>query len=511
MGKTTQTETHSKSAKAEQNLKGHNLKPNAVKLDTKGISVKKADDFSEWYTQVIQKADLAEYSAVSGCIVYKPTSYSIWEKIRDVVDVKLKSFGVKNAYFPLLIPERLLKKEATHVAGFTPEVAWVTEAGDTKLDERLAIRPTSETIMYDSYSRWVRSHRDLPLKINQWNNVIRWEFKHPTPFLRGREFLWNEGHTVFASKKEAEAEREQIVGMYTEVCENYLALPVLVGKKSTGETFAGAEYTISLEMLMPGGKAIQGPDFHHDGQIFSKAFDISFLNEKGEKEFAWQNTWAITTRVLGVLFAVHGDDKGLVLPPKVAPTQVVIVPIVFEDSKNAVLFKANEILKKLTEKGLRVELDAREGYTPGWKFNEWEVKGVPIRLEFGPKDMEKHQVMLVRRDTGEKQALPISALADEVELVLTQIQESLFKKAKTNLDTSIVTVDNLSEAKKQLEKQKLLFAAWCNTAECEEKFKADTGAKSLNSPLSQPELKKGQKCFACGKMAKAWFYFGRSY
>ncbi len=515
MGKNNHQEAHpkdknSKPAKVEISIKP-NAKSNPAKLDTKGISVKKADDFSEWYTQVMQKADLADYSAVSGCIIYKPNSYAIWEKIRDEVDKRIKAIGVKNAYFPLFIPEKLLKKEAAHIAGFSPEVAWVTEAGDSKLDERLAIRPTSETIMYESYSKWIRSHRDLPLKMNQWNNVVRWEFKHPVPFLRGREFLWNEGHTVFATKKEAEAEGAQIIGIYNEVCENYLALPSLIGKKSEGEKFAGAEYTISMEFLMPNGKSTQGPDFHHDGQIFAKAFDITFLDENGKKQYAWQNTWAISTRMLGVLFAVHGDDKGLVLPPKVAPTQVVIVPIVFEDSKNAVLFKAKEILKRLTEKGIRAELDAREGYTPGWKFNEWEVKGAPIRLEFGPKDMEKHQVMLVRRDTGEKQALPIAALADEVELVLTRIQDNLFKKAKTHLETSIITIDNISEAKKQLEKQKLLFAAWCNTAECEEKFKADTGAKSLNSPLSQPELKKGMKCFACGKPAKAWFYFGRSY
>lgn len=483
-----------------------------VKLeDTKGITVKKSQDFSEWYTQVVQKADLADYSAVSGCIIYKPNSYAIWEKIKEVVDSRFKATGIKNAYFPLFIPERLLQKEATHLKGFTPEVAWVTHAGETKLDERLAVRPTSETIMYDAYSKWIRSHRDLPLRLNQWNNVVRWEFKHPVPFLRGREFLWNEGHTVFASKKEAEAEMPEIVGIYQDVCEKHLALPVLIGKKSEGEKFAGAEYTISLELVMPNGRAIQGPDFHHDGQIFAKAFDIAFLDENSKKQYAWQNTFAITTRMLGVMFAIHGDDKGLVLPPKVAPIQAVIVPIFFDDSKNKILDKAREIKKHLADKGILVHLDDREGYTPGWKFNEWEVKGMPVRIELGPKDLEKHQVMVVRRDTGEKQALPIVALYDEVELILKQIQENLFKKAKKLMDDSIVKVEDSKDAKKQIEKQKIIFAPWCGTAGCEEEFKTATGAKSLNGPLEQPKLKKGQKCFSCDKPAKYYFYFGKSY
>lgn len=435
----------------------------------------------------------------------------MWEQVQKYFDGLIKKDGVKNAYFPLFIPESLLSKESSHVKGFAPEVAWVDYGGDTKLGERLAVRPTSETIMYDTYSKWIRSYKDLPLRINQWCNVVRWEFKHCTPFLRSREFLWQEGHTVFATKEEAVTESLKILNFYEMVFKELYALPVLKGQKSESEKFAGADKTLSVEAFLPNGKAIQGATSHNLGQNFSKAFNITFLDETGKSQFGWQNSWGISTRSIGVMILMHSDDKGLVLPPKVAPTQVVIVPIVFEDSKNAVLFKANEILKKLTEKGLRVELDAREGYTPGWKFNEWEIKGVPIRLEFGPKDMEKHQVMLVRRDTGEKQALPLAALADEVELVLTQIQENLFKKAKTHLDTSIVTIDNISEAKKQLEKQKLLFAPWCNEAECEEKFKADTGAKSLNSPLEQPSLKKGQKCFACGKLAKEWFYFGRSY
>ena len=496
-----------KEAKIKPEVK---LKPvSTPKADTKGLSVKKEQDFSEWYTQIIQKADLADYSAVSGCIVYKPNSYAIWEKIMHITDQKFKQVGIKNAYFPLLIPESLLQKEATHVAGFTPEVAWVTEVGNTKLNERLAVRPTSETIMYDSYSKWIRSHNDLPLRINQWNNVIRWEFKHPTPFLRGREFLWNEGHTCFATKKEAEAECTQIINIYNDVCENYLALPSLIGKKSKTETFAGAEYTISMEFIMPNGKAIQGPDFHHDGQNFSKAFNITFQNATGETEHVWQNTFAITTRMLGVLIAIHGDDKGLVLPPKLAPMQTVIVPIYKSENRIQVLKEAAKIKQALESKGISTYLDDRDNYSPGWKFNEWEVKGIPLRIELGPKDIEKKQAVLVRRDTGEKQSLPLTALAKEAELVLEQIQTNLLIKSKQLLKDSVVKVPDFPEARKQLKEQKVIFAPWCSSAECEEKFKADTGAKSLNSPLQQPKI--SGTCFACKKKAQAWFYLGKSY
>ena len=479
------------------------------KADSKGITIKKTDDFGEWYAQVMQKADLADYSAVSGCIIYKPNSYAIWEKLRDVVDQRFKAIGIKNAYFPMFIPEKLLMKEATHIAGFSPEVAWVTHAGETKLDERLAVRPTSETIMYDSYSKWIRSHRDLPLRINQWNNVVRWEFKHPVPFLRGREFLWNEGHTVFATKKEAEAEKKQIIGIYDEVCRNYLALPSMIGKKSEHEKFAGAEYTVSLEFVMPNGKAIQGPDFHHDGQIFAKAFDISFLDENGQRQYAWQNTWAITTRMLGVLFAVHSDDRGLVLPPKIAPTQVVIVPILFDDTKRAVLKEAQEIQQRLTEWGISTQLDDREGYSPGWKFNEWEVKGIPIRIEIGPKDLANKQVCVVRRDTGEKQFVGLTNIMKEIADRLEQMQKDLLLKAEKLLKESVVKVETYKEAEKAIEDDKIIFVPYCGT--CEEKFKEKTGAKTLNSPLEQPALKKGQKCFACNKEAKMWFYIGKSY
>jgi len=477
--------------------------------DIKGITVKKAEDFSEWYTQVIQKADLADYSAVSGCIVYKPHSYAVWEKIKEVTDKRFKAIGIKNAYFPLFIPESLLKKEAAHVEGFTPEVAWVTHAGSSKLKERLAVRPTSETIMYDSYAKWIRSYNDLPLRINQWNNVVRWEFKHPTPFLRGREFLWNEGHTCFATKKEAEAEKDQIIGIYDDVCRDYLALPSLIGKKSEKEKFAGAEYTISMEFVVPNGKAIQGPDFHHDGQIFAKAFDITFSDKDGKKDYVWQNTFAITTRMIGVMIAIHGDDKGLVLPPNLAPIQVAIVPILFDKTKKKVLAAARKINDKLEKIGFLVHLDDRDNYSPGWKFNEWELKGVPIRIEIGPKDLEKEQVTMVRRDNHEKQALPIIGVEKEVELILNQIQQDLLQKAEKLLKSSIAKVDNFKDALKQLKDKKIILAPWCGSVECEDNFKSKTGAKSLNSPLKQPKVT--EKCFACKEKAKSWFYFGKSY
>ena len=316
-----------------------------TKKQEAGITVNKKEDFSEWYTQVILKSELADYTAVSGSIVYRPRSYAIWENIQYVVDKKLKSMGIKNVYFPLLIPEKYLAKEAKHVEGFSPEVAWVTHTGSSKLDEKLAIRPTSETIMYPSYAKWIRSWKDLPLRLNQWNNVIRWEFKHPVPFLRGREFLWNEGHTVFADRKEAEKEMKDIINLWDSFCKEYLALPCIVGQKSDKEKFAGAEYTWSTEFVLPNGKGIQGPDTHFDGKNFAKAFDISYLDKEEKKQLPYQNTWAISTRMIGVMVAIHSDDKGLIIPPKIASEQVVIVPILFKDTKFKVLKKATLLRK----------------------------------------------------------------------------------------------------------------------------------------------------------------------
>ncbi len=485
--------------------------PRPSSVDTKGITVTKEGDFSQWYTQLLQKAELIEYSPVSGCYILRPSSYEIWEKVQAFFDKLIKADGVRNTYFPLLIPESLLFKEASHVAGFAPEVAWVETGGKTKLAERLAIRPTSETIMYETYAKWIRSHKDLPLRLNQWCNVVRWEFKHPIPFLRSREFLWQEGHTAFATKAEAVEETKTILKFYQQVFEELFATPILAGQKSEQEKFAGADFTLSIEAFTPSGKAVQAATSHHLGQNFAKAFDISFLDSNQQKQQVWQNSWGISTRSIGVMILVHSDDKGLVLPPKVASLQTVIVPIFFDDSKTKVLKEAEVLFNSIRKAGISVKLDDREGHTPGWKFNEWEVKGIPIRIELGPKDIEKKQAVIVRRDTGEKKAVSLDKVAAEIPTLLEKIQNDLFQKAEKLLHESIVHVEMSQNVEKLIEDKKLIFAPWCGTSACEEAFKEKTGAKSLNSPLDQPKLKKGQKCFACKNEAKSWFYFGKSY
>ncbi|MFH1210639.1 MAG: proline--tRNA ligase [archaeon] len=473
-----------------------------------GLGVKKSDDVSEWYTQVIQKGELIEYTDVSGCYILRPSSYSIWETVQQFFDAKIKADGVKNAYFPLFIPESLLKKEQEHVEGFTPEVAWVTETGSSKLSERLAVRPTSETIMYPAYAKWIRSHKDLPLRLNQWNNVVRWEFKNPVPFIRSREFLWQEGHTAFATKEEADKEARKILDFYAQVYEELLAVPVIKGTKSEKEKFAGADYSLSIEAFLPSGKAVQCATSHHLGQNFSKPFEIVFLDKEGQKKFVWQNSWGLTTRTIGVMVLVHGDDKGLVIPPRVASTQVVVVPILFDDSKDKVLKKASEIKKSL--KGFSVLVDDRD-YNPGWKFNEWELKGIPIRIEIGPKDMKSNQVVLVRRDTGKKEVVKIKDLPKKVKDSLSSMQDDLFNKAKKSLQDSIVEVKDWAQFTKAIENKKLVKALWCGSVECEDNIKDKAnGAKSLNIPFDQPKNVRG-KCIQCNKEAKFYAYFAKSY
>src|SRR3989338_8100137 len=423
--------------------------------DNKGITVKKVDDFSEWYTQVLQKAELIDYSPVSGCYILRPSAYHIWENVQQFFDKLIKADGVKNAYFPLFIPENLLTKEKQHVEGFAPEVAWVTHGGNTALQERLAVRPTSETIMYDSYAKWIRSHKDLPLRLNQWCNVVRWEFNHPVPFLRSREFLWQEGHTAFATKVEAVKETYKILDFYEKVFTELLAIPVLKGIKSKNETFAGAEYSLSLEAFLPNGKAVQGCTSHHLGQNFAKAFNITFQDEKQQTQHVWQNSCGISTRSVGVVIMMHSDDKGLVLPPRLALTQVVIVPILFDDSRAKVLKEAEKIKAALEKKGISVHLDAREGYSPGWKFNEWEMKGVPVRIELGPKDLEKKQALVARRDTGEKQAMSLASVDTKVKSLLEQMQQDLYVKAEKFLKQSIVKAENLKDAEKAINAGKI--------------------------------------------------------
>jgi len=368
-----------------------------------GIRAKKEENFSEWYIQLIEKAELIEYSPVSGCIILRPTSYAIWESITQFLDKKIKEKGVQNVYFPLLIPENLLKKESKHVEGFSPEVAWVTEAGDSKLNERLAIRPTSETIMYDTFKKWIRSYRDLPLLTNQWANVVRWEFKHSIPFLRTREFLWQEGHTVFATQKESEEHALEMLEDYAKTYEELLAVPVIKGTKTDSEKFAGADITYSIETLLPNGKAIQAATSHCLGQNFSKAFDIKFIDKDEKTKYVYQNSWGFTTRSIGIMIMIHSDNKGLVLPPKVAMNKVVIIPILMEKDKERVIGRT-KILKKQLEKYNPI-LDDRDDIKPGNKFNNYEMKGLPIRIELGPRDLEKNQAVIVRRDTGEKRSV----------------------------------------------------------------------------------------------------------
>lgn len=474
-----------------------------------GITVKKSDDISEWYTQVIQKAELAEYTGVSGCMIFRPRVYAIWEKLQHFFDTEIKKLGVQNAYFPLFIPEALLKKESEHVAGFAPEVAWVTHGGDSKLNERLAIRPTSETVMYDAYAKWIRSHRDLPLKINQWVNVVRWEFKHPVPFLRSREFLWQEGHTAYANKADADKEVLNILELYRRVFEEMLAVPVFKGRKSENEKFAGADYSTSVEVFAPSGKAVQAATSHHLGQRFAKSFGIEFLDENGNKQLPFQNSWGFSTRSIGAMILFHSDDKGLVIPPKVAPTHAVIVPILFDDTKEKVLKAANKV--KDTLKDFAVLLDDRDSYTPGWKFNEWELKGVPLRIEIGPKDVANDNLVIVRRDTGEKTVVKTKDVAEKVKELLDEIQKNLFERAKKFVRDNTVEAKDWPEFAKTIEHKKLVRAAWCEKAECAEQVKEKTeGAKVLNIPFDQPK-KVSNECVHCKSSAKVVALFAKSY
>ncbi len=473
-----------------------------------GLTVKKAENFSEWYQQVLIKSGFIDYTDVSGAIVLRPSSYAVWQTLTYAIDAEFKKVGIEDTYFPLLIPEKLLRKESEHFEGFVPEVAWVTEAGNSKLEERLAIRPTSEVIMYANYAKWIRSWRDLPLRYNQWNNVLRWEFKHPTPFIRTREFLWNEGHSVFASEKEANAERDEILGIYLKAMKDYLALPGIPGRKSEKEKFAGAVASYSIEMLMPDGWALQGPDFHNDGQNFAKAFDIKFLDKEGNLEYAWQNTYAISTRVLGVIVGIHGDDKGLVLPPKVANVQIVIVPILKKENSAKVLSYARKVMELL--KGYRVRLDDREGYSPGYKFNEWELRGVPLRVEIGEKEVDSGKVTITRRDTGDRETCEFGNTAGEAGRLLDAIHGNLYARAEAFLKGNVTIVSTYGELKETLASKKgFAHAPWCGDVSCEDKIKEETGAKITNMPFEQGKLV--EKCVYCGKASKVMANFAKSY
>jgi prolyl-tRNA synthetase len=476
-----------------------------------GVTVKKNQDFSAWYVEVILKAELADYAPVKGCMIIRPDAYAVWEKIQEVVNQKIRVTGHKNVYFPMFIPESFLKKEAEHFEGFTPEVAWITQGGDTPLEEKLAVRPTSETIMYAMFSKWIRSWRDLPIKINQWCNIVRWETKATKLFLRTREFLWQEGHTAHATAQEAEAEVMYALDEYKDIMENYLAIPVLVGTKSESEKFAGALYTTALEAIMPDGKALQMGTSHNLGQHFAKVFDVKYVGEDKQDHYVWQTSWGITTRLIGAMIMVHGDDKGLVMPPKVAPVHVVIVPIPFKGAEpEAIAAKAKEIADILKLKGLSVVLDDRNEYTPGWKFHQWELKGVPIRIEIGPRDLKNGQVVMVRRDTCQKTPVKEADISAAIEKMLQEIQDNMFAKAKLILQDKTTIVQSYEEFKQVVEvKGGFIKAAWCGNADCEAKIKEETGATVRVRPFKKEKLT--SSCVYCNTEAVETVYFARSY
>ncbi len=476
-----------------------------------GITVKKAQDLSEWYTQLVTKAELADYSSMKGFMVLRPYGFSIWERIKEYLDRKLKETDHSNAYFPLLIPESFLKREAEHFKGFTPEVFWVTHAGDSELSERLAVRPTSETIIYDAYSRWIRSWRDLPLLINVWNSVLRAEITATRPFIRTSEFLWQEGHTVHATKEDADKEVMMILEFYRQLIEDQLAVPAILGYKTDREKFVGALYTTTLEAMMPDGKALQMGTSHNLGQNFSKPFEIKYLGKDEQTHYAWTTSWGVSWRLISAMIMLHGDDKGLIVPPRIAPIQVVIVPIYFkEGNSESITEKARSVLGLLTKAGFAVHLDLRDQYTPGWKFHDWELKGVPLRLEIGPKDVEKHQVVLVRRDNSQKTFVADDNVVSTVTTSLEEIQTHLFDAAKGLLNSSMAQAEEYEEFKKILgERGGFIRACWCGDSDCEDKIKAETGATIRAVPLAQEST--FSSCVHCGKPASKVVYFARAY
>jgi prolyl-tRNA synthetase len=467
------------------------------------------ENFPKWYLDVIESADLAEHSPVKGCMVIKPNGYAIWENMQKILDKNFKESGVENAYFPLFIPESFLKKEAEHVEGFSPELAIVTHAGGEKLSEPLVVRPTSETIMYATFSKWISSYRDLPLLINQWANVVRWELR-PRLFLRTVEFLWQEGHTAHASEKEADDRAREMLEVYKKFSEEYLALPVIVGQKSESEKFAGAKITYTAEAMMQDGKALQMGTSHNLGQNFAKAFDVKFLDEKNQEQFVWQTSWGVSTRLIGALIMAHSDDKGLVLPPKIAPIQVVITCI-FKDSdeESRVVKYAKEIENELKNRNISVKIDQRD-LRPGEKFFEWEKRGVPVRIEIGPKEVDSHMIVY-RRDTSEKESLniPIETCANKIVKLLENIQTNLFEKALKFRDEKIINVDSLEEFIKEIEKGNFVCAHWSGEKETELKIKEETGATIRCLPFDM-KIDTG-KCVYSGKPSNGRVIFAKAY
>ena len=462
-------------------------------------------DFPQWYTDVVIKTGLADYGPTKGSMVIRPYGYAIWENIQRELDARFKATGHKNAYFPLLIPMSLLHKEAEHVEGFAPEVATVTRAGSNELAEPLVVRPTSETIICDMYSRWIQSYRDLPLKINQWANVVRWE-KTTRPFLRTSEFLWQEGHTVHATREEAEKETLDILHLYADFARDCLAMPVLIGQKTEKEKFAGAEETYGMEAMMQDGKSLQAGTTHHFGDKFARAYDIQFLDRDGTHKYAWQTSWGVSTRLIGALIMAHGDARGLILPPAVAPVQAIVLPIAIH--KAGVEEAARSVIDRLVAAGVRCEGDFSD-QTPGWKFNEWEMKGVPLRLEIGPRDIENGVVTVVRRDNGEKSVVKNEELEGVIKRLLSDVHESMYRKAEAFRDSRIKEAHTLDELKKYLDEGNFVKAMWCGSQECELKVKELMQATIRIMPFDQTPI--DDKCIADGSPAKKLVIFARAY
>ena len=504
-----------------------------------GIEAKKEDDLASWYTQVLLRSEMMDYSDISGCYIIRPWAFKIWKCIQEFFTGGIEELGVEEAYFPLFISQNALQREKDHVEGFAPEVAWVTKSGQTDLPEPIAVRPTSETVMYPAYAKWIQSHRDMPLKLNQWCNVVRWEFKHPQPFLRSREFLWQEGHSAFYTKAEADTEVLQILELYRRVYEELLAVPVIKGRKSEKEKFAGGLYTTTVEAFIPAaGRGIQGATSHCLGQNFAKMFRIQVESSEdgGQNEFVWQNSWGLTTRSIGVMTMIHADNSGLVLPPRVAAIQVIIIPVGITarstaEDQDKIFESVRDIAARLKKVGIRAQSDVRENYTPGWKFNHWELKGVPLRLELGPKDLVAGEVRSVRRFDGAKKQIAVKDLESYVKDELEEIHEGMFNKARTERDSRLKIVESWDDLVPALDSKCVALAPWCERTECEEAIKERSshkgssvvtetgevdirapsmGAKTLCIPFEQPKNCTGP-CIACSNPAKSYTLFGRSY
>lgn len=462
------------------------------------------EDFAQWYTDVVKKAELTDYTSVKGCMVIRPAGYAIWERLRNELDKRFKETGVQNVYLPMFIPESLLQKEKDHVEGFAPEVAWVTEGGQQPLTDRLCVRPTSETLFCDYYKNTVHSYRDLPQICNQWCSVVRWE-KETRPFLRSREFLWQEGHTAHATAEEAEARTVQMLNVYADFLEEFCAIPVIKGKKTEKEKFAGAEATYTVEALMHDGKALQSGTSHNFGDGFAKAFGIQFTDQNNTLQYVHQTSWGVTTRLIGAIIMVHGDNSGLVLPPLVAPTQIMIIPI--QQKKDGVLAKAAELKDMLSD--FRIKLDDTDK-TPGWKFSEQEMRGIPLRIEVGPKDIEAGKCVVVRRDNGEKTDVPFAELKEKVGEILAQMQKDMLERARQRRDSQTYTAKNYEEFKQIFaEKTGFVKAMWCGDRECEDKIKEDLAVTSRCMPNDQEKI--SDVCVCCGKPATKMVYWGKAY